>query len=201
MAQSFTAKQQNWVTRFSGAVVNLMAIADELTSLTTEFNLDQYGNGAANQLTDAVVQTPLPGGDRGSGVFRRGRLRQRLGDPGHDREQPAGTRDDAAVSYLLLENGYQFELESGTGALLLEAGGVAALFLPYDFGTVLLAGYDDDPFGIDPGQTVLLPGSDSDPFAIDPGQTVLLSSAEDADPFGIDPGQTTLLITGLDSGP
>ncbi len=108
------------------------------------------------------------------------------------------------MSYLLLENGYQLELENNAGALLLESGIIGALFLPYDFSTVLLAGYDTDAFGIDPGQSVLMPAAldTTDAFGIDPGQTVKLPAAEDtSDPFGIDPGQTTLIITGLDTGP
>ncbi len=107
------------------------------------------------------------------------------------------------MSYLLLENGYQLELENNAGALLLESGIIGALFLPYDFSTVLLAGYDTDAFGIDPGQTVLIPSAldTSDPFGIDPGQSVLMPAAEDSNPFGIDPGQSASILTGLDTGP
>lgn len=59
-----------------------------------------------------------------------------------------------------------------------------ALYLPYEFTAVLLAGstYDTDPFGIDPEQTTLI-------FIVH------------TDPFGIDPEQATLITTGLDTGP
>src|SRR5271157_753037 len=62
MAQNWVPKQVNWIQRFSGNVVALMQIADQLTELCNEFADNQYGTGGANAITDAVVQT-------GSGNF------------------------------------------------------------------------------------------------------------------------------------
>lgn len=60
MAQNFTAKQQNWILRFSNAVVGLLAYSDQLTALCTEFSNETYGTGGANAITDTVVQGQLP---------------------------------------------------------------------------------------------------------------------------------------------
>ena len=60
MAQVWTAKQQNWIQRFSNATVGLMANADAIGLLCTEFNNDFYGTGGANAITDATVQLVLP---------------------------------------------------------------------------------------------------------------------------------------------
>jgi hypothetical protein len=60
MAQSFTAKQQNWIQRFSARVVDLLAANDALVALEAEFSVETYGTGGANALTDATVQGQLP---------------------------------------------------------------------------------------------------------------------------------------------
>lgn len=60
MAQVYTTKQQAWLNRWSGAVVELMANLDTLQSLANEFSQDAYGTGGANALTDAIVQGVLP---------------------------------------------------------------------------------------------------------------------------------------------
>jgi hypothetical protein len=60
MAQNWVPKQQNWLTRISQAAMQLMADADALQVLCTEFTNDQYGGGGANALTDATVQGILP---------------------------------------------------------------------------------------------------------------------------------------------
>lgn len=60
MAQNWTNKQLNFVSRFSQAVVTFIASADALNALCTEFSADGYGAGGANELTDANVQQVLP---------------------------------------------------------------------------------------------------------------------------------------------
>jgi hypothetical protein len=60
MAQVWTTKQQNFMSRFTVAVVNMLTASDALTALCTEFTDDFYGTGGANALTDAVVQTVIP---------------------------------------------------------------------------------------------------------------------------------------------
>jgi len=62
MAQDWTAKQKNFVQRFSNNMVGLMANADALNDLCSEFTNDGYGVGGTNALTDAVVQQVLPAG-------------------------------------------------------------------------------------------------------------------------------------------
>ena len=60
MAASFTAKQQNYMSRFSNNVVGLLANIDALGLLFTEASNDSYLTGGANAIPDAVVQTVLP---------------------------------------------------------------------------------------------------------------------------------------------
>jgi hypothetical protein len=60
MAQDFTAKQRNYVTRLSDATVGFLAYADQLAVLATEFNLEGYGSGGGQPLSDANVQAVLP---------------------------------------------------------------------------------------------------------------------------------------------
>ena len=60
MAQVWTQKQQNFVSRWSAACVALLAAADTLNALCTEFSNDTYGTGGANALTDVTVQAVLP---------------------------------------------------------------------------------------------------------------------------------------------
>ena len=60
MAQVWTTKRQNWVSRFQQAVVNLMAEADTLTELCNEFTTNAYGTGGANAIVDAEAQAILP---------------------------------------------------------------------------------------------------------------------------------------------
>lgn len=60
MAQVWTTKQQNYVTRFSNQVVQFLTAADALNALCTEFVDDQYGTGGANAIPDATVQLTLP---------------------------------------------------------------------------------------------------------------------------------------------
>ncbi len=51
-----------------------------------------------------------------------------------------------------------------------------ALYLPYEFTSVVIATANANPFGIDPEQTVLIVTTNDDPFGIDPEQTVLITS-------------------------
>lgn len=60
MAQSWTAKQTGFVTRYQPLVVQLMQVADALTVLNAEFTAETYGTGGANAIPDVVVQTVLP---------------------------------------------------------------------------------------------------------------------------------------------
>lgn len=60
MAQNWSNKQLNFVSRFSSAVVAFLAAADTLNALCTEFAADGYGTGGPNALTDANVQQVLP---------------------------------------------------------------------------------------------------------------------------------------------
>jgi hypothetical protein len=60
MAQVCTTKQQNFLSRFTTAVVALLAANDALNALATEYTVDLYGSGQANAFTDAVVQTVIP---------------------------------------------------------------------------------------------------------------------------------------------
>jgi hypothetical protein len=60
MAQSFTAKQTAFITKYSAGVQALLQIVDLLGLYDTEFANDAYGSGGANAVTDTVVQTVLP---------------------------------------------------------------------------------------------------------------------------------------------
>jgi hypothetical protein len=60
MAQSDTVKQTAFVQNYAGAVQTLLAAADALGLLNTEFPNDTLGSGGTNALTDAVVQAVLP---------------------------------------------------------------------------------------------------------------------------------------------
>lgn len=60
MAQSFTAKQTAFVTKYASLVQQLLIVADQLALADTEFANDAYGTGGANVITDAVVQSVLP---------------------------------------------------------------------------------------------------------------------------------------------
>ena len=62
MAQSFTTKKQNFLSRYSAQIIALLAANDALVGLHAEFVAETYGNGGANQLTDADVQGVLPAG-------------------------------------------------------------------------------------------------------------------------------------------
>ncbi|MGO9112592.1 MAG: hypothetical protein ACLP9L_25455 [Thermoguttaceae bacterium] len=58
-----------------------------------------------------------------------------------------------------------------------------ALYLPYEFTSVVIATANANPFGIDPEQTVVIPVENeviADPFGIDPEQTVLITSGPTA---------------------
>ena len=66
MAQIIDSKCQNFVQRYSGAVVQLMNTLQALTSLKAEWDANGYATGAAAvggttwNITDAQVQTVLP---------------------------------------------------------------------------------------------------------------------------------------------
>ena len=60
MAVNFAQKKASFVSRYSIAVVNLLAAADVLTALNTEFADMTYGGGGGNQLIDAEVEVTLP---------------------------------------------------------------------------------------------------------------------------------------------
>jgi hypothetical protein len=60
MAQVWTTKQQNFLSRLSTAAVDLIKANDALVSLSAEYTANLYGNGQANAMTDAVVQAVLP---------------------------------------------------------------------------------------------------------------------------------------------
>lgn len=60
MAQNFTPKQSNYLSRLSDAVTQFLEDTDALIALAAEYQNDEYGSGAANALTDAVVQGVLP---------------------------------------------------------------------------------------------------------------------------------------------
>ena len=60
MAQVWTNKQLNFLSRMNTAAVNLLAASDALVALSAEYTADQYGNGQANAFTDTVVQTVFP---------------------------------------------------------------------------------------------------------------------------------------------
>jgi len=62
MAQVWTTKQQNFLSRLNVAAVSLLAANDTLVGLQAEYVADQYGSGQANAFTDAVVQTVFPAG-------------------------------------------------------------------------------------------------------------------------------------------
>ena len=60
MAQVWTQKQQNFVSRFSAGVVNYLIAIDNLNALCAEFTNDFYGQGGANQIPDTTVELVLP---------------------------------------------------------------------------------------------------------------------------------------------
>jgi hypothetical protein len=61
MAQNFVPKQTAFVTAYAGQVQVLLASADQLALLNTEFTNDTFGSGGAQALTDMIVQSVLPG--------------------------------------------------------------------------------------------------------------------------------------------
>lgn len=60
MAQNFSAKQANWLQRFSNNTVGFMANADAISLLMTEATNEGYLSGGGQALTDAIVQVTLP---------------------------------------------------------------------------------------------------------------------------------------------
>ena len=60
MSQNWSPKKANWVQRFSNYTVGLLSTIDALNDLCAEYDAMAYGQGGANQLTDADCQTILP---------------------------------------------------------------------------------------------------------------------------------------------
>ena len=51
-----------------------------------------------------------------------------------------------------------------------------ALYLPYEFTSVVIVTGNANPFDIDPEQTTLITSDNVNPFDIDPEQTTLITS-------------------------
>ena len=60
MAQNFVPKQNNWTSRWSQAITQLLADIDAAAELANEFSQDAYGPSGANAMADATVQNTLP---------------------------------------------------------------------------------------------------------------------------------------------
>jgi len=50
-----------------------------------------------------------------------------------------------------------------------------ALYLPYEYTSVLISTGNANPFGIDPEQTIRISAGNVNPFGIDPEQTTLIT--------------------------
>lgn len=61
MAVNLAPKQATFTSAYAAQVVALLAAADALTSLNTQWGAESYGTGGTNAITDAVVQSVLPG--------------------------------------------------------------------------------------------------------------------------------------------
>jgi hypothetical protein len=79
------------------------------------------------------------------------------------------------MSRRLLENGSGRLLEGTVGNRLLESS-IPALYLPYEFTSVLISTGNIDPFFIDADQTTRILTGNVNPFGIDPDQTTVASS-------------------------
>ena len=51
-----------------------------------------------------------------------------------------------------------------------------ALYLPYEYTSILIDTGNMNPFGIDPERTTLITTTETDPFGIDPERTTLITS-------------------------